>query len=262
MKRDMTYNIFIDDKLRPIDIYYKSNNPLYKEQFVVIKSYQSFIDYVENTWKKDGSYPGFISFDYLLSDVTMQVTEDYSVFQNDDSYTPTGLECAQWIYEFCRSHNLPFPKYVVHDTNPTGRRFISKVFNKPVITAPDPFQENIVNKEVKETSPVLKPVKTKTMKKITKKMKKIKSESKNTTSGFNKKQDKQFITDELVKILKEKNLTKKEIYSDISPKLPEYYTSIQKDNKIGNVVYELYKLGTIKNIGTIRLPEWTLLKKS
>lgn len=141
MKREMTYNVFIDDQLRPIDIFYKTNNPFYKvEQFITVKSFNEFKECVEEHFKKDGSYPGFISFDFLLTQVLMKVTDDYSVYQNDDSYVLSGFECAQWIIDFVLKNNIPIPKYIIHDTNPTGRYKINKVFNNPTsVKSIDPF---------------------------------------------------------------------------------------------------------------------------
>jgi len=184
----MTYNVFIDDQLRPFDVFNKTNNPIYKQQFVVLKSFAQFSEYVEEQFRKEGTYPGFISFDFFLSPVTMQVTEDYSVYQNDDSYKLSGLECAKWIVNFARKNNFPIPKYIVHDVNTTGRRLIPKVFNNPT-TAMDPFvsEENLpenitVNKETNtlhHEKPIAKVVvKTVEPKVVDPKVKKIKVDKK------------------------------------------------------------------------------------
>ena len=165
MKKEMTYNVFIDDQLRPYDVFNKTNNPLYKQQFVVVKSFSQFTEYVEEQFKKDGSYPGFISFDFYLSPVTMQVTDDYSVYLNEDSYKLSGLSCAQWIVNFVRKNNLPIPKYIIHDVNTTGRRLIQKVFNNPT-TVIDPFVSeetiespiNIETKTIHHEIPIAKVV--------------------------------------------------------------------------------------------------------
>jgi hypothetical protein len=124
----------------------KTNNPIFKQDFVVVKSYNQFVEYVEEQFKKDGSYPGFISFDYLLSPVRLQVIEDYSIHMNDESYMNSGQECAKWIVEFTKKNNLPTPKYIIHDQNSgpnsTGRMKISREFNHstnivpPVIVTP------------------------------------------------------------------------------------------------------------------------------
>ncbi len=150
MKRDMTYNIFIDDVLRPIDIYNRHlpANPIYKEQFVVLKSFNQFVKYIEEQFKIDGTYPGFISFDYLLAEVTMQVRDDRQIFFNDDSYTPSGVECAEWLVNFCKKNNLPIPKYIVHDINTYGKKQISKVFNLiSTSKTNDPFESKVINNE-------------------------------------------------------------------------------------------------------------------
>jgi hypothetical protein len=135
---------------------------------VVVKSKEQFVGYIEEQFKKDGSYPSFISFDYHLAPVSMQVTEDRFIYYGDETYTPDGVECAEWILEFCQTNNLPIPKYFVHDVNPTGRRLINKVFNSvgatvgsPITTpntirVPDPFME--VVKPIEPKINVIKPV--------------------------------------------------------------------------------------------------------
>jgi hypothetical protein len=129
----MNYNIFLDDQLIPMDIFYKSSNKKYKEEkFIVVKSKEQFVSYIEEQFKKDGSYPTFISFDYYLAPVNLLVTEDNFIYYNDETYTPDGVECAEWVYDFCKLNNIPIPEYLIHDVNITGKRLIKRVFNQIV----------------------------------------------------------------------------------------------------------------------------------
>lgn len=165
MKKDMTYKVFIDDKLRPIDIYYKSNNPLYQGDIIHCRSYDEFVQCVEEKFKKEGSYPGFVSFDYLLTNVTMKITDTYEVHFNDEAYTQDGADCANWLVNFMMKNNLPLPNYIVHDTNVRGRMNIQKAFNSATSNiVSNPFTEPtpvvIETPVIKETPVVTKEVKT------------------------------------------------------------------------------------------------------
>lgn len=178
MKKDMTYKVFIDDKLRPIDIYYKTNNPIYHDEIVHCRNYDEFVQCVEERFK-DGSYPGFVSFDYLLTNVMMQITDTYEVHYNDEAYAQDGVDCANWLVNFMLKNNLPLPKYIVHDTNTRGRTLIQKVFNSatPNVVS-DPFVSPtptpvvsipIIETPVKEVKPVIETPK------VTEKVKEVKS---------------------------------------------------------------------------------------
>ena len=301
MKRELTYQIFIDDKLRPIDVFNKTFIPKYKEQFVVFKSFGEFVEYVQDHFKKDGSYPDFISFDYLLTDVQLQVTEDYSVYQNEESYKDSGLECAKWIIDFCRRNNLPIPKYMVHDTNSSGKRKIDGVFKNPssIKFIPEPVEEKTpvskpsvvkttVTKLITELHDKLKgseniveniipvafdpdtnfqpcsfeKVKVKTEKPLkVKKSVKVKTE-KPVKKINTKSKDKEIITEKLISILSGKNLSKKEIDEILIPMLSDIYTPVQKKTKIENVMWDLKLKNIIVNEGTVRVPSWKLTEKS
>lgn len=124
------YKIFLDDKLRPIDVYYKSNNPFYKNQFVICTSYKEFTDHITKQYTQNGIYPDFISFDFMLSDNNYILnSEDYSVYFSDNMYNEgNGVDCAKFIIDFCKDNSLKIPEYIIHDTNMTGRRMITKLF--------------------------------------------------------------------------------------------------------------------------------------
>lgn len=268
MKKQMTYNVFIDDKLRPIDIFNKTSNPQYQGSFFVAKSYDEFIQYVEEHFNQDGSYPGFVSFDYLLTPVTMQVTEDYSVYQNDDSYKPTGLECAKWLAEFLRKNNLPNPKIIVHDLNPRGKREIPKAFTTTTSKVADPFTQNetIETPTIPINNPIVKTENVVTTEKaipiinpVEKTETKEKTKKANSSHG-DKTKDKEYIIGILCNSLTDKNLTKKEIDEILLPKLSDNYDLKQKKTKIENIMWELKLKGVIVNEGTIRVPSWKLIK--
>ena len=226
----MEYNIFLDNSRTSTEMFYKFNNPIYKN-CITIKNYKDFVEYIENQFQKDGSYPGFISFDFLLSDVTLSITEDKTIFFNEECYQETGYECALWVSNFCKSHNLPAPKYFIHDDNAYGRRKISKVFlnvEQPKIVQ-DPFTS------------VEEPIKVLEEKKV--KFEKVKFEKlftvvKDTLSNGPK--------------------TKRELVSILIDSLPKDTPEKQKITKINNLLHLYKERGDIEGLGKCM---WGLTKK-
>lgn len=229
MKKEITYNIFLDDQFRPFDIFCKTNNKLYQEQqFVVVKSKDQFVGYIEEQFKKDRSYPSFISFDYHLAPVNMRVTDDRCIYYGDETYIPDGVECAEWIVEFCRKNNLLIPKYFIHDVNPIGRKLINKVFNSvgatvgsPItisnpIRVPEPFVKIVIKPE-----PMIKLELVKNFKQI--KIKKLKISSTNSTKKEKKtiSQLQQEYWESFKNFLEEKKSTVR-----IKKALPQYWINI------------------------------------
>jgi hypothetical protein len=111
-------------------VYNKSYVPLFKEQFVVCKSYKEFVEHITTQYETNGIYPNFISFAFMSSNADYILNgEDYSVYRSDEIYNEgSGVDCAEWIIKFCKEKGLKLPDYFIHDTNMTGRRIISKLF--------------------------------------------------------------------------------------------------------------------------------------
>ena len=245
MRKNTTYNIFLDDSRTLSDVSYKFNNPIYRSPFVIIKNYNDFIEHIEEQYKKDGSYPSFISFDYQLTKVKLSITEDKTIFFNEDSYQETGLECAIWLVSFCRKHNLPVPNYFVHDDNGYGKRKITKVLSeqeqpKPEHKPKPPFIEQ--NIPVKEVS-----VKEISVKEVPKEV---------SVKEYPTTNDDFFLI--LKDILKPKS--RKDINDILLTKFPPKISEKQKLAKISNLLSLYKKEGKIKNIGTSKKkPIWTLL---
>lgn len=66
----------------------------------------------------------------------------------------------------------------------------------------------------------------------------------------------------LIQKLSTKNLSKRDINVLLLDKMPDTYTDRQKSDKIGNIIDDLgRKKGIMKNIGTLRFPVWTLVRK-
>jgi hypothetical protein len=196
----------------------------------------------------------------------MQVTEDYSIHYGEETYTPDGVECAEWILEFCKINNLPVPKYFIHDTNTTGKRFINKVFGlvstpTPVIRVPDPFTK-IESEKERGISITIEPkeieVKQK-VEKVEKPKKTEKVEKPKKAEKIKKPSDKEFIINTLKDSLSKKNLSKMEINEILVPQMSDKYTPTQKNTRIENIMYELTLKNVIVNTGTVRVPSWKLI---
>jgi len=107
----------------------------YDIDFIWVKNFEEFTDYI----LKNG-IPEFVSFDHDLGKGLRK-----------------GLDCAQWLQEYCRKSGQPFPKYFVHSANPNGRREIEALLSaaineskKRVITLNEDTLRNIVKKVVNE----------------------------------------------------------------------------------------------------------------
>lgn len=238
----MEYNIFLDDSRTATDMGYKFNNPIYNGNIVTIKNYQTFVEYIEEQFRKDGSYPGFISFDYLLSTVTLSVTEDKSIYQNPESYQETGIECAVWIVNFCKQHNLPIPKYFIHDDNGWGKRKIVKAFTEQPKFVKDPFVpvEKVIEKVVEEI----------TIEKLEETIENLETKSKkiNFESLF------EFVKTALTDISK----SRKELDEILFKVFPPDVSESIKNSKINNLLYLYKSKGLIKSIGPKRKSVWVL----
>lgn len=89
----MGYNLFLDDMRDPKDCrYYPGDESEYDiGQWVTVRSFDDFKNALETK-----GIPKLISFDYDLK-------------SNKD-----GLDCATFLYDFCKEHNAEVPQYLVH----------------------------------------------------------------------------------------------------------------------------------------------------
>ena len=122
--------LFLDDYRIPIDCatyMYRRNVDcrIYHRDWKIVRSYLQFIRSIE-----ENGLPDFISFDYDLADVfelKEQIPlEEWFDLENNREYT--GLDCATWLIDYCRTNNKPLPKYAIHSANPDGAEKIEKLF--------------------------------------------------------------------------------------------------------------------------------------
>lgn len=102
--------------LQPEDPKYKELAESFHTNWIIIRSYDEFIQFVEDMHLNDG-FPSLISFDHDLGE------------------GKSGYDCAKWLVNFCMDHNLQMPNYLIHSMNPVGTENIDsllKNFNKEV----------------------------------------------------------------------------------------------------------------------------------
>lgn len=122
--------LFLDDVRIPsdcINYMYKrigSLNPIYLEEWTVVKNYNDFIEIITNNYN-DITH---ISYDHDLADE--HYTRDmYSGEENynkhyDSFKERTGLDCAKFVKTFYHNNNLELPIMFVHSMNPVGTQNI------------------------------------------------------------------------------------------------------------------------------------------
>ena len=137
--------VFLDDMRSPIEcsayMHYrigKSNVIYVEEDWIVVRNYEEFVEYVENNYENIG----LISFDHdlaeehyhplMLKDDDGRLEEDDQTITYKDLYSTfkekTGLECAKWLLEFYTSKKLQLPHIIVHSMNPAGTKNINDLF--------------------------------------------------------------------------------------------------------------------------------------
>lgn len=128
--------IFLDDYRQPSDCLsymYKrigALNPIYSEEWCVVKNYPDFI----NTINKFKGKITHISFDHDLADghyhKNMQegkLNYDSEDFNSDD-FNKTGWHCAKYLKDLYEKENLSLPIMFVHSMNPVGTENIINLF--------------------------------------------------------------------------------------------------------------------------------------
>lgn len=117
----MSYNLFLDDFREPEDAFDYTHNQLYLIGWVVVRSYEEFVNHIE----KNG-IPVAISFDHDLADVHYRKKTDY----DDENAEKTGYHCAKWFINYCIDNNYDIPETIlVHSMNPVGKLNIQSLFD-------------------------------------------------------------------------------------------------------------------------------------
>ena len=126
--------LFLDDIRDPKDclgyMYRRigAQNPIYDEEWVVVRNFQEFEDAVLKYYK----HITHVSFNHDLAD------EHYDPAMDDDARyeqvakgfkEKTGYECALMMKDHYEKQNYKLPKIYVHSMNPVGMLKILQVFD-------------------------------------------------------------------------------------------------------------------------------------
>ncbi len=90
---------------------------------VWVKSYKAFTN-----WILANGLPDAICFDHDLGrdEQNDKIAGGMSKRQakQERRGTPTGMDCAKWLVEYCLDKKLPLPKYNIQSANPAGKENI------------------------------------------------------------------------------------------------------------------------------------------
>lgn len=127
--------IFLDDIRFPKDclsyMYRRigKDNPIYLEDWVVVRNYNEFVTAINENFPNISH----ISFDHDLTDEYMQDYHknqgngedmiDYSSFKEK-----TGVDCAKYVKGIYNKNEIPYPIIYVHSMNPIGTQNIINIF--------------------------------------------------------------------------------------------------------------------------------------
>ena len=89
------------------------------------------------TWLLRNGVPAVVSFDHDLHPEHYTPPYLWADYQASKAYQDakpykerTGLDCAEWLVEFCKATNSTLPKWYVHSANPVGADYIRECLNK------------------------------------------------------------------------------------------------------------------------------------
>lgn len=122
--------VFLDDFRNPKDcLTYMhkrigSLNPIYLQNWVVVRNYDQFVETVKNNIDTITH----VSFDHDLAEE--HYVSDTWEFSDLDIYSErTGYDCAVWLKEFYEKNDTDLPVMFVHSMNPIGTKRIIELFN-------------------------------------------------------------------------------------------------------------------------------------
>lgn len=98
------------------------------ESWDIVRSYDEFVGYVETY-----GIPHVISFDNDLDPLSEVATYDdmqaTGIYDSDRLKQKTGVDCANWLVEYCVKTQSPIPRYYVHSANSLARPIIREILN-------------------------------------------------------------------------------------------------------------------------------------
>lgn len=132
--------LFLDDMRHNTTDVYNYRNPdvtfsysLYNipDKWDYVKNYDEFVEYF-----KTNKMPQIVSFDHDLHPEHYLPREYWECFEksyhtqveNYKTYKEkTGLDCLQYLLDYCDETNQKYPKIIFHTQNPVGEFFMKKL---------------------------------------------------------------------------------------------------------------------------------------
>lgn len=99
-----------------------SRNPVYLQEWEVVKSYEEFVKIIE----KKG-IPEIVSFDHDLAD-EHYIGGDLDIIDRTEFTEKTGYDCAVWLKQYCLENDKELPEIFIHSMNPVGTENIKRIF--------------------------------------------------------------------------------------------------------------------------------------
>ena len=111
-----TYKLFLDDIREPIHAYeYTRWKGFLENDWEIVRSYEEFVQFIEDQHYYDGTFPEIIAFDHDLAD------EHYGAPPTAMFQEKTGYDCSMCLFDFCIEKILTIPSWICHSMNPVGR---------------------------------------------------------------------------------------------------------------------------------------------
>ncbi len=127
-----TYNLFLDDVRKPIDVYLYTYRPEYKDLlWDIAKNYDEFTT-IFSTKYANGDMPRVISLDHDLTKehYLLGSKSAYMYFNEVDVKEPTGWHVLMWIINFYETNDIELPNIMIHSKNPAGTKNMKKLLSE------------------------------------------------------------------------------------------------------------------------------------
>lgn len=106
-----SYFLFLDDERVPSDVFWRAlPTPGDNQDWVIVRSPQEFMDHIQAN-----GLPAFLTFDHDL--------------QDQSEVEIKGVQCAQWLVDYCLDNNASLPEFEVHSKNGEGEKNIRSLLN-------------------------------------------------------------------------------------------------------------------------------------
>jgi hypothetical protein len=150
----MKYKLFLDDMRIPGEVNWVE---LPKGIWIIARSLEDFISCIENL-----GLPEFVSYDCDLCaehyQTLFKFKEKYTL-NYKDFYTPCGINCAEYLLNYCKKNNCQHPPFIAHTLNIYGKIFIEEMIEKfnmnktlPQTTDKNWANQNLVPEYAKHSS--------------------------------------------------------------------------------------------------------------